>query len=278
MGHGDLPPLVIAIAEELAAAPEVTAIAVAGSVTAGTHDARSDVDLYVYGPEPPSRGLRTDLARRYDPLPEIDNQAFGPGDEWQDAATGLGIDLIYWTPTWIEDQLSRVLDHHLPSTGYTTSFWRTILHSQPIVDPTGWFAQLQARAEVPYPEPLRQAIVTLNHPLLRTARSSFLHQIERAITRDDANSVLHRTAALLASYFDILFALNRIPHPGEKRLLAFVDRECQLVPRGFSDRLQDLIAAVPPPWGEGSVSREVHALVDPLDALLAGEGFLLPPT
>jgi hypothetical protein len=28
-------------------------------------------------------------------------------------------------------------------------------------------------------------------------------------------SLNHRTAALLASYFDVLFALNRVHHPGD---------------------------------------------------------------
>jgi hypothetical protein len=217
------------------------------------------------------------LALQYDPHPEIDNQAFGPGDEWEVAATGLGVDLIYWSQDWIEDQLARVLDHHLPTTGYTTSFWRTILNSRVVFDPTGWFATLQDQAVRPYPEPLRRAIIALNYPLLRTARSSFLHQIERAIARRDVNSVQHRTTALLASFFDILFALNRVPHPGEKRLIAFAERECLLRPANLDALLHDLIASIPPPWDRGSVLCQIDALVDSLDTLLL-DGGVLPQT
>jgi hypothetical protein len=268
-----LPELVREIAERLGELPEVTAIAMGGSTSAGNTDGRSDVDLYVYGPQPPSLAVRADLAREHARAPEIDNQAFGPADEWTDAATGLAIDLMYWTPAWIEQQLARVLDDYLPLVGYSTCFWRTVLHSQPLVDPTGWFAALQDTARQPYPEPLRRAIVANNKPLLRDAHSSFLHQIERAIARHDPVSVQHRTSALLASYFDVLFALNRVPHPGEKRLLTIARRECPLLPHDLEALVADLIAAIPPPWSDSRLVTSAHALIDRLEELLGAEGF-----
>jgi predicted nucleotidyltransferase len=268
----EVPELVREIAARLGGLPEVTAIALGGSTFAGNADERSDVDFYVYSRQPPPLALRTELARAHDPLPELDNQAFGPGDEWTDAVTGLAVDLNYWTPAWIEQQLARVLDEHLPSVGYSTCFWRTVLHSQPLVDRTGWFAALQAMARRPYPEPLRRAIVANNRPLLRDAHSSFLHQIERAIARHDPVSVQHRATILLASYFDILFALNRVPHPGEKRLLTIARRECPLLPPDLEGLIGDLIAAIPPPWGDGRLVVRAHALIDRLDVLLGAEG------
>lgn len=266
MEPGSVPEPVRRIAERLGDLPEVSAIAVGGSNAAGNADERSDVDIYVYGPEPPPLAIRTELARAYDPAPELDNREFGPGDEWEDAATGLAIDLIYWTPDWIEGQLTRNVDEFLPSVGYSTSFWRTVAHSVPLVDRSGWFAALQAKAHRPYPEPLRCAIIDLNYPLLRDARSSFLHQIERAIGRDDAVSVQHRLTALLVSYFDVLFAFNRVLHPGEKRLLAIARRECVALPEGFEQTVGELIAAVPPPWDDGRLVALVHSLVDGLDS------------
>jgi hypothetical protein len=259
------------IAARLGGLPEVTAIALGGSNAAGNADDLSDLDVYVYGPEPPPLAVRAALARAYDPRPELDNRAFGPGDEWADAATGLAVDLMYWSPDWIEAQLARAIDDHLPSVGYSTAFWRTAAHSVPLADPSGWFAALQAKAHRPYPEPLRRAIIALNHPLLRDARSSFLHQIERAIGRDDAVSVQHRTAALLASYFDVLFAFNRVLHPGEKRLVAIARRECAVLPEGFEGMVGDLIAAVPPPWQDGRLVSAAHALIDRLEESMRGE-------
>lgn len=256
------------IARRVEKIPGVVAVALGGSAVSGVADSGSDIDLYVYAPDPPPIELRTELARSYDPAPEIDNQAFGPGDEWGDYTSGLAVDLIYWSPAWIEEQLARVLIAHLPSIGYSTCFWRTVRSSMPLVDPTGWFAALQKKANQPYPEPLRQAIIANNWPLLRDARSSFLHQIERAIARDDAISVQHRTAALLASYFDILFALNRVPHPGEKRLLAFAHAECAVLPPDLEHQVSDLLAATPPPWHDGRLIQTAHELVDSLEVLL----------
>ena len=55
------------------------------------------------------------------------------------------------------------------------------------------------------------------------------------MARGDLVSLNYRVAALLASTFDILFALNRLPHPGEKRLLAFATQHCPLRPAGMAE-------------------------------------------
>jgi hypothetical protein len=256
------------IARRLGEMPGVVAVALGGSTAGGVADGCSDVDLYVYALAPPPHALRTELAWAYDPAPEIDNQAFGPGDEWMVGVTGPRIDVIYWSPAWIEGQLARVLDHHLPSVGYSTCFWRTVRFSVPLVDSTGWFAAFQETARRPYPNALRRAIIARNRPLLRDARSSFLHQIGCAIERDDAVSVQHRTAALLASYFDVLFALNRVHHPGEKRLVAIAQAECRFLPPDLDRQVADVLASAAPPWEGGLLTRSAHALIDGLERLL----------
>jgi hypothetical protein len=85
-------------------------------------------------------------------------------------------------------------------------------------------------------------------------------------------SVQHRVTALLASSFDVLFAVNRLPHPGEKRLLAYVRRHCPLVPADFERRVRALLAADAAP----ALLGHVDDLVDGLDELLAAEGLLAP--
>ena len=141
---------------------------------------------------------------------------------------------------WIEEQLDRVLVRHEASVGYTTCFWYNVLHSQVLFDRSVWFEALQRRARQGYPEELRRAIIAKNYPLLRQNQSSYLHQIELAARHQDVVSVNHRVAALLASYFDVLFAVNEQAHPGEKRLLQHA-AQCAHVP---ADMVAGVVAVV----------------------------------
>lgn len=257
------------VAERLAADPAVEAVALAGSRAGALAEPGSDVDLYVYAPQEPSRALRQAAAEGGRAL-ELGNCFFEPGDEWIDDATGLGVDVMYRTPAWIEGQLDRVLVHHQPSVGYSTAVWHGVRVSVPLLDRRGWFAGLQARARAPYPEPLRRAVVAHNQPLLRRNQSSFLRQLERAAARGDEVAVVHRAAAFLASAFDVLFAVNRATHPGEKRLLAHLAATCPRLPPGLDGLVGALTRALP---GAGAVTA-ADALGEAIDRLLAAEGLL----
>jgi hypothetical protein len=128
---------------------------------------------------------------------------------------------------------------------------------------------LQQDADQLYPEELRRAIIAKNHPILRRTTSSYVSQLERAVARGDIVSINHRSAALLASYFDILFALNRMPHPGEKRLVEIASEECSKVAVGMSGQVNRLIHAQA--QADQAVVKNAHALIDGLDDLLSAE-------
>lgn len=57
---------------------------------------------------------------------------------------------------------------------------------------------------------------------------SYDAEIKKAIARNDMVSVKHRTAAFLESYFDIIFALNKLTHPGEKRMVQYAKEKAAL--------------------------------------------------
>jgi predicted nucleotidyltransferase len=260
------------VAARMAEHPVVEAVALGGSAAGGWPDARSDVDLYVYADPAPPLDVRAAIAAERSARAEIGNDTFEPGDEWVDAETGICADVMYRSPAWVEGRLDAVLVEHRASVGYSTCFWSNVLTSAPLFDRSGWFAGLQERARAPYPEPLRRAIVATNHPLLRANLSSFLHQIELALGRDDPVSVQHRTAALLASYFDVLFALNRVPHPGEKRLLRRVADLCPRRPARVDEDVRAVLGAAGAPAND--LVACCHRLLDELDDLLRADGLI----
>jgi len=260
------------IAARYAEFPQVEAVAWGGSHTSATADAASDIDLYVYVREPlapEERGAFINLRASH---AEIDNQVWEPGDEWIEAESGIKIDAMYRELGWIEDQLDRVLVQHQASAGYSTCLWYNVRVSQLLFDRDGWFAELQAQAQQPYPEPLRRAVVNTNYPLLRDMLGAYRRQIRSAVGRGDVVSINHRVAVLLASYFDVLFAVNRLPHPGEKRLIANATRDCTLLPHDMAQQVQALIGASA--QGSPTVIDCVDMLVDNLDDLLRQAGLL----
>lgn len=268
----------LALASKLAALfaglPDVEAIALGGSQSnSSVADLTSDIDLYVYTradipvAEREALILRAGGASRAD----VGLSYWGPGDEWFDATTGIEADVMYFDGAWMEGQLQRVIEQHQAQLGYTTCFWRTVRNSRIYYDPRGWFQRLQQQSYQPYPEALRRAIITFNRPVLRQIIPSYLHQVEKAVRRQDQVSVNHRVAALLASYFDILFALNRTLHPGEKRLIALAQSECARLPVDMEQDLQAVLRAAGP--GTEQVVHAINRLLDRLDDLLAQEGF-----
>jgi Nucleotidyltransferase domain len=267
-----LPPLAAAVAARFADLPGVAAVALGGSTAGGAADGGSDLDLYVYARETPPLPVRAAIARAFGRPAQVGLTFFEPGDEWPATADQPAVDLMYRTPAWIEDQLHRTLTRHEAAVGCSTCLWANVRGSRPLFDRDGWYARLQRFAARPYPEGLRRVIVAKNHPLLRATAFSYLHQLEAAVRRGDAVGVQHRSTALLASYFDVLFAANRVPHPGEKRLLERTRRLCGRVPPAFEEDVTAFLRAagtVPP---GADVLAAAHALVDGLDGLLAALG------
>lgn len=267
----------LAIPQELAARfgelPAVQAVVLSGSISNRVDDGKSDFDLYIYVTEEIPVAWRAELAGQHGTHVAIDNRYWELGDDWIDARVGRMVDVHYRWPDWIEEQIDRLLLRCEASTGYSTCFWHNVLHSEALFDRDGWYGRLQERARQPYPDELRWAIVAKNQPILRNTLSSYMQQLEVALERRDHQSVNHRVAELLAGYFDILFAVNRQPHPGEKRLVAYAETLCPLRPLALAQQVEAVVAAVAPA-GQPELLAHAHALVDSLDELLLAEGLI----
>lgn len=263
--------LALQVAEHFAKHPQVEAVALGGSHSAGVADAGSDIDVYVFTRADIDTATRASIIAALGGASRanIGMTFWGPGDEWFHAPSGIEIDATYFDATWLEGQLERVILQHQPSLGYTTCFWRTVKQAQPLYDREGRFTAMQQLSQAAYPEALRHNIIQFNHPVLRNIIPAYLHQIEKAVQRQDVVSVNHRVAALLASYFDILFALNRVLHPGEKRLLAYAQTECAMLPANLPIDVTALLASAAS--GQPGTIACANALLDHLDVLLEQE-------
>ncbi|HMA94549.1 MAG TPA: DUF4037 domain-containing protein [Polyangiaceae bacterium] len=261
------------VTEQLAALPEVVAIALGGSRAVGRADPESDIDLYIYTRADVPLLARHSMVQACGGASRADigMTFWGPDDEWIDLESGIEVDLIYFGALWMEQQIDQVLAQHRASLGYTTCLWHTMRNHKSLHDPTAWLSTLQSRCQEGYPEPLRRNIVAMNHPVLTNVIPSYATQLQKAVERRDLVSINHRLAGFLASYFDILFALNRVPHPGEKRLVQCAQELCTQLPSNMAEDISLLLEHCPtkPQAMLADVARVAHRL----DELLAAEGF-----
>ncbi len=245
---------------------QVAAIAVGGSIAAGTGDMDSDVDIYIYSQEGIPRNLRLEIANALGRDIQVDNRLWEPGDEWTDIITGKAIDIIYRRPQWMIDEIRRVLVDFEPRLGYTTTIWDNLLYSTVAYDPTGWYEELKQTAVVPYPEELQKRIIRHNYRAIQGIRGSILHQLQVAVRRGDAVSVNHRIGALLECYFDILFAANRVTNPGEKMITEHIKKRCKSTPGDCLAGVARLISSIS--WMSGNILDEAGTLLGEMDRFL----------
>lgn len=219
---------------------EVEAIAISGSSTAKQSDNRSDFDIYIYCTKEPDVTKRRQIAEKYSDSPEIDNHFFETGDVYTLKETNKPVDIMYRHPNSIEGNIKWVWEEGNASLGYTTCFVFNVNKSEILFDRNGWFRKLQEKTQIPYPDKLAQNIIKKNFAYLKDVMFSYYDQLESAVERKDCVSINHRSAAFLASYFDIIFARNKLLHPGEKKLVSFALENCKTLPDDFEKDVETL--------------------------------------
>lgn len=229
------------IIEEFKKDKNIEAIALAGSLGANSADEMSDYDLYIYSNEPISVDFRKQIAKKFADKFEINNQYFETGDEWILRDNSKVVDIMYRKPCDIEGNINWIWKNHNACVGYTTCFVFNVKNSEILYDKNGWYKNLQESVSGGYPEELQKNIIAKNLPLLNFKLvASYIEQVEKAIKRNDLISVNHRVSAFLASYFDVLFAKNKVLHCGEKRLKNYALKVCKILPNNFESDINDL--------------------------------------
>ncbi|OHD54323.1 MAG: hypothetical protein A2Y33_01345 [Spirochaetes bacterium GWF1_51_8] len=271
MGKPELHPSVSGLIRRLEGIVEVEGILLGGSVAEGTADPESDYDLYVYSNfAVPLEKRREQIFDLFGTI-EMNNRFWETEDDGILSNGNIQAEIVYRDIEWLKDVIESRIFRFQADTGYTTCFWANFIHSEILFDRNKILAGLKERYTITYPPELKKNIIRKNFAILKKGIPAYYHQIAKAAGRNDTVSVNHRVAAFLASYFDILFALNEIPHPGEKKIVRILNERAKLLPENFQKDVSCLIGQ------SGSCSLEISSTLDRihsrLESLLISEGF-----
>ncbi|WP_315080531.1 nucleotidyltransferase domain-containing protein [uncultured Clostridium sp.] len=227
--------------EDFSKRPEIESIALGGSRATKLNDNNSDYDLYVYLNSDLSKEIRRNILDKYCNYIELNNNYWEAEDDCY-LNDGTIIEIIYRSVDEFENELKSVVLDWNAHNGYTTCMWSNINQCVVLYDRNNKLKELKDKYNIKYPEELRKNIIEKNLKLLDGYIPSFSMQIEKALVREDIVSINHRITEFLASYFDIIFAVNELPHPGEKRLISICLSSCKYLPKDFEGDLDKLLS------------------------------------
>lgn len=225
--------------EELAGLSQVEAIALGGSRSGNNYDEKSDYDVYVYIKEDVPENVRRDMLSKYCSNMEIGNHYW----EHEDNCTlnnGIDIDILWRRLDVFLQGISEVVDEGVAADGYTTCMWHNLITCRILYDKEQRLNEAQKKYTCKYPLHLKNNIIERNMNLLSGRLPSYDSQIKKAVQRNDRVSINHRVTEFLASYFDVIFAINELTHPGEKRLASLCMENCRILPADFNENLDTL--------------------------------------
>jgi len=266
----DINKAVINLVREFSKLEEVKGILLAGSHATKTNDKESDYDIYIYISKKIALEKRKEITDKFCNYMELDNAFWETEDDGILAEGNIEVEIIYRDLNWIERSLNRTLIECQADIGYTTCFWSNFINSIVLYDENGELNTLQGKYRISYPKELKENIIKKNYPLLKKQMPAYYNQIEKALKRDDFISVNHRIAAFFASYFDIIFAINEMPHPGEKKLLKIIIDNNFKIPPNMKKNIETILKLTA--TSSTDILLEIDELVNNLDILLNSQG------
>jgi hypothetical protein len=177
--------------------------------------------------------------------------------------------VVYSLKRWTEEALDRILRQSKPSGGYTTCALHAVRTALILFDRNGWFKTLQVLSDQPYPPELRRTIIAHNFPVLRDMIPSYRYNVEKSLPRHDLIFINNEITWMLASYFDVLFAVNCMAHPGAKRLLHQAACLCPRRPHDMARQVTEVLRLST--TGAGGLLAVIDALVDGFQEIIVDE-------
>ncbi|MBQ7505589.1 MAG: DUF4037 domain-containing protein [Ruminococcus sp.] len=215
---------------------EVEAIALGGSRAGAEYDEKSDYDVYLYISESIDESERRGILKEYCDVIELGNHFWETEDNCV-LKNGTDIDILYRNLDEFINDVADVAEKHNPRNAYTTCMWHNLKTCKIIFDRNGRLEKAKERFDIPYPPELKKNIIENNMRLLHNSLPAYDKQIIKAAQRGDLNSVNHRVTGFMEAYFDLIFALNEMTHPGEKRLVKICKAQCKILPKDFEENI-----------------------------------------
>lgn len=214
----------------------VEAIALGGSRAGSEYDEKSDYDVYLYITEPIDESVRRGILNKYCSVIELGNHFWETEDNCV-LKNGTDIDILYRNLDEFINDVAQVAERHNSRNAYTTCMWHNLNTCKIIFDRNGRLKKAKERFDIPYPPELKKNILENNMRLLYNSLPAYDRQIIKAAQRGDLNSVNHRVTGFMETYFDLIFALNEMTHPGEKRLVKICKAQCIILPLDFEENI-----------------------------------------
>jgi hypothetical protein len=262
------------VAQAFAAHPDVTAVLVFGSVALGHVDDRSDVDLLVVcrdellSPEDRSSILAqfgsgwhaTDASNGWG-----DTGLFAVGDAGG-SVDGIVIDLSYQTAPWIDGVLQQVIERgaittaEMPFRPYTLA---ALIQRAWVTSDRDGLVECWRRYVAAYPALLKQNILRHFSPILREYAGDMLLNSERHLGAGNLIFFLNRAVDAMNN---ILFALNDVYDPSERRTERVILPTLSRVPDRFVARLTDVLEG---PFDDAGALQRARSFADLADEVQA---------
>lgn len=227
--------------KEFSLLEEVESIALGGSRSGKNYDEKSDYDVYLYINSAINEEKRKNILKKFCSYMEIGNSFW----EYEDNCilnNGIEIDILYRDMEDFIKGIERVVVECQPSNSYTTCMWHNLITCKILYDKNGKLEKYKNKYSINYPKQLKENIIKRQLELIDSSMPSYPKQITKAVQRKDFVSINHRITEFLASYFDLLFAINEVTHPGEKRLVQLCKRQCKILPENFEENLNLLFS------------------------------------
>lgn len=219
---------------------EVEAILLGGSRASGSFDLNSDYDFYVYLNDDLSEETRKRILTPFVSYMEFSNRFWELEDDGI-LLNGIEVEFIYRNVIDIDKSLENLTVRTNVSHGYSTCYLDNLLNSKILFDKNGILKELKSKYSNSYSNELKDAIINYNYPILYDKMPSLYYQIEKAIKRNDLHSINHRVTAYFEMYYDVLFALNKKTHPGEKRLIELA-KTLPILPLHFEEDILEFFS------------------------------------